>query len=52
MADLKLKISIKEKNDRGQEVELVKRTFAFKPHVSSIYLFFYDADLAENAIPS
>lgn len=36
MADLKLKISIKEKNDRGQEVELVKRTFAFKPHTTVI----------------
>jgi hypothetical protein len=32
--DLKLKVSIKEKNDRGQEVELVCKTIQFKPQVS------------------
>lgn len=31
--DLKLKVSIKEKNDRGQEVELVCKTIQFKPQV-------------------
>lgn len=34
MADLKLKISIKEKNDRGQEVELVQKVFLFKPQTT------------------
>ena len=39
MADLKLKVSIKEKNERGQEVELVCKTIQFKPQVSAIYMF-------------
>jgi talin len=32
--DLKLKVSIKEKNDRGQEVELVCKTIQFKPQTT------------------
>ena len=33
MADLRLRISIIEKNERGQEVELVRKTIQFKPQV-------------------
>lgn len=33
VADLKLKVSIKEKNERGQEVELVCKTIQFRPQV-------------------
>jgi hypothetical protein len=33
MADLRLRISIVEKNDRGQEVELVRKTIQFNPQV-------------------
>ena len=39
MANLKLKVSIKEKNERGQEVELVCKTIQFKPQVSAIDMF-------------
>jgi hypothetical protein len=35
MSDLRLRISIIEKNERGQEVELVKKTIQFKPQVST-----------------
>ena len=34
MADLRLRISIVEKNDRGQEVELVRKTIQFNPQTS------------------
>ncbi len=34
MADLRLRISIVEKNDRGQEVELVRKAIQFNPQVS------------------
>ena len=34
MADLRLRISIVEKNERGQEVELVRKTIQFNPQVS------------------
>ena len=33
MADLRLRISIVEKNERGQEVELVRKTIQFNPQV-------------------
>lgn len=36
MADLRLRISIVEKNDRGQEVELVRKTIQFNPQVGSL----------------
>eukprot|EP00095_Tigriopus_kingsejongensis_P007975 maker-scaffold475_size161908-snap-gene-0.21 protein:Tk07975 transcript:maker-scaffold475_size161908-snap-gene-0.21-mRNA-1 annotation:"Talin-1" len=34
MAELKLRIAIVEKNDRGQEVELVRKTIPFHPQAS------------------
>ena len=33
MTDLRLRISIVEKNERGQEVELVRKTIQFNPQV-------------------
>ena len=38
MANLRLKVSIKEKNERGQEVELVCKMFQFKPQVRLYFL--------------
>lgn len=34
MADLRLRVSIVEKNERGQEVELVRKTIQFKPQTT------------------
>lgn len=42
MADLRLRISILEKNERGQEVELVRKTIQFHPQVSTTYLHILD----------
>lgn len=39
MANLRLKVSIKEKNERGQEVELVCKVFQFKPQVRYCNIF-------------
>jgi len=39
MADLRLRISIIEKNEKGQEVELVRKVIQFKPQVSHFYYF-------------
>ncbi|QQP52775.1 Uncharacterized protein FKW44_005022, partial [Caligus rogercresseyi] len=36
MTDLRLRISIIEKNDRGSEVELVRKTLQFKPHTTAL----------------
>ena len=36
MSDLLLRVAIIEKNDRGQEVELVRKTMQFKPQVSLV----------------
>jgi len=36
MSDLRLRISIIEKNERGQEVELVKKVIQFKPQTSAL----------------
>ena len=33
MSDLLLRVAIIEKNERGQEVELVRKTMQFKPQV-------------------
>ena len=38
MADLRLRICIIEKNERGQEVELVRKTIQFKPQVNNIMM--------------
>ena len=38
MSDLLLRIAIIEKNERGQEVELVRKTMQFKPQVSLFLL--------------
>ena len=37
MSDLLLRVAIIEKNERGQEVELVRKTMQFKPQVRSWY---------------
>ena len=36
MSDLLLRVAIIEKNERGQEVELVRKTMQFKPQVKLI----------------
>lgn len=43
MSDLRLRISIIEKNERGQEVELVKKVIQFKPQVfiKALSFFFF-----------
>ena len=38
MSQLTLRFSVVEKNDRGQEVELVRKALQFKPQV--IYIYF------------
>ena len=35
MSQLTLRFSVVERNDRGQEVELVRKALQFKPQVSS-----------------
>ena len=40
MADLRLRICIIEKNERGQEVELVRKTIQFKPQVNNVKIYF------------
>ena len=42
MSDLLLRVAIIEKNDRGQEVELVRKTMQFKPQVR-LGLILHDA---------
>ena len=37
MANLALRISIVEKNDRNQEVELVRKLIQFSPQVKFLY---------------
>ena len=39
MAQLTLRFSVVEKNDRGQEVELVRKALQFKPQVRPGLLF-------------
>ena len=36
MSQLTLRFSVVERNDRGQEVELVRKALQFKPQVSSL----------------
>ena len=37
MSDLLLRVAIIEKNERGQEVELVRKTMQFKPQVRKLF---------------
>lgn len=48
MSDLRLRISIIEKNERGQEVELVRKVIQFKPQVERLVLQSADKN---NALP-
>ena len=38
MAQLTLRFSVVEKNERGQEVELVRKALQFKPQVRNSYV--------------
>ena len=38
MSQLTLRFSVVEKNDRGQEVELVRKALQFKPQVRNTFL--------------